>query len=142
MNPNLELLDAIYQSAAMAANSLEALMPKAEATPLYTELDRQQSEYQSFAVKADELSAAYQQPPQQPGALQKAAQWAGIQWNSLLDTSPSHLAGMVIQGGQSSVTDLTRQLKEHCLCDKPVTALGQDLLQYEQRALEQMKQYL
>ena len=143
MDQNLHLLNAIYQNAHMASEAIDTLMPKAEETPLYGELGRQQAEYQRFTAKATDLMHAYDQhEPPQPGAIQKAATWAGIQWNTLLDDSASHMAEMMIQGGQMGITDLTRQLKEHCCCDKPVTQLWQDLLTFEQNSLEQMKKYL
>lgn len=142
MDQNLHLLNAIYENADMASQSIDTLMPKAEKTPLYGELGRQQAEYQRFTAKAADLMHSYEKEPRKPGVMQKAAAWAGVQWNTMMDGSQSHMAEMMIQGSQMGITDLTRQLKKSRNCDQPVLQLGQELLAFEESGLERLKGYL
>ena len=142
MDRNAVFLNAIYQNIRMASDSLETLLPKTEQTPLYTEMNQELETYRQLEHKTQELLSAYQTAPQEPGMLNKAAAWTGIQLNSALDTSTSHLADMLIQGSSMGATDLARRVKEFCGCDKPVTALGQEVLTFEQNNIEQLKKYL
>lgn len=139
---NAIFLNHIYQNTQTAAQSMHTLLPKAEGTALVEEIQREIAGYGDYAHNAQELLAAYKAVPQEPGALEKAAMWSGIQMNTLLDSTPPHLAELMIQGSTMGVTELSHNLKEFVGCDQPVADLAQRLMAYEQGNIEHLKEYL
>ena len=65
-----------------------------------------------------------------------------INLQTIKDKTPSHLAGMMIQGNTMGVIDMTKSLRENQAADPPVLALAQDLLSMQKGNIEEMKPYL
>ena len=74
--------------------------------------------------------------------MQKISSKVGIAMNTFMDNTPSHIAEMVIEGSTMGIVDMTKQLKEHGGCEQSVRRLGEELLQFEQRAVERLKTFL
>ncbi len=133
MNPNTAMLDAIYQNITMAMSALDTLLPKANGTAIHSEIKREQAGYSHLLGKTITMMEGYGSVPQEVGFLSKAGAEMGIQFSTMLNHTPQHLAGMLIDGSDMGITDLRRLLKEYCYCDRPVVNLGQELLSFEEQ---------
>ncbi len=142
MDRNQQMLNSIYQNATTASDSIKTLLPKVEDKPMVESLNHQKAVYTSFAGHAQRLLNDYKATPEEVSPLQKASMWTGVQLNTMIDSTSSHIAEMMIQGGSMGVTDLTKKMKEYVGCDEPIQKLGKQLLAYEQQAIEEMKTYL
>ena len=65
-----------------------------------------------------------------------------INFQTIKDKSPSHLAGMMVQGNTMGVIDMTKALRQNANADAPVLSLGERLLQMQRDNVEEMKTYL
>ena len=142
MDRNVEMLNSIYQNASMASQSIETLLPKVDYPDLNSSLSHQQSVYNSIASHASQLLYDYDNQPKDTNPIERAALWAGVQLNSLFDSSPSHIAQMVIDGSKMGVTDMSKRMMEYYGCDKPVEGLANELMTYEQASMEELKRFL
>ena len=67
---------------------------------------------------------------------------AMLKASSLADSSPSHIAEMIIIGSTRGVIELTRHLRDCMDSDIDAADLGYRLLSIEQNNIDDMKHYL
>ncbi len=141
MNEN-HMLEEIYQNAEMALYSLETLLPKVADGTVHGTLSQYKTTLEDIAGRAEQMLRKRGLEPEETGAISKMGVWSGIQWNTMKDASPSHIAEMVIQGNTMGITALTRELNNNPLASSEVTALGRELIRSEQKNIETLKNYL
>lgn len=142
MNQDAELLSAIYKNAKTGYHSTDALLPKANQGKFGGELRSCREQYQSFAQDASRRLEEMELSAKGPNPLSKLSMQMGIAANTLLDSSPSHLAEMMINGSTMGIIDMEKRLKQCGESDPEVQKLGQDLLEFEQQSIDRLKGYL
>lgn len=138
------LLSEIYRNVRMAEDSIINIMPKVTEERLKNELTVQISVYSAFSSRAAKLLAEAGVKPEEEGLMARmSAKW-GIFCNTLKDPTQAHLAQMLIEGTTMGVGELLRLIRE--AQNGGVTGealqLAQDVLAYEEQAVEEMKAYL
>ena len=141
MNEN-HMLEEIHQNAEIALYSLDTLLPKVADGEIHGELTQYKTTREDIAGRAEQMRRKRGLEPEETDAVSKMGVWSGIQWNTMKDASPSHIAEMVIQGDTMGITSLTRELNNNPLASSEVTALGQELIRSEQKNIESLKKYL
>ena len=68
----------------------------------------------------------------------------GVAINTMLDESGSHIAEMMIEGSNMGITELTKLLNDQRMHGdaKEAARLAEDVVHFEERNLEMLKQYL
>ena len=66
----------------------------------------------------------------------------GINTNTLLDTSTSHIAELMIKGSNMGITDLTKSLNHHKGAGEESRAIANELMDLEKYNMEEYKKYL
>ena len=139
-----QVLSAVYKNVKMASESILTLMPKVQDGKLKEELTTQLSAFDAFASRAAKLLADEGVKPEQENAMTRI----GAKWGSMMETmkdgSSAHLAEMMIEGATMGVTDMMRMIREHengCASESALR-LARDVCAYEERVVEQMKDYL
>jgi uncharacterized protein (DUF305 family) len=68
----------------------------------------------------------------------------GVAMNTMMDSTASHLAEMIIEGATMGVTNMTRLLRENenNPCSEEILDLAKDIIRYEENTIENMKKYL
>ena len=139
---NVELLNTVYQNAEMAKATMDHVLQKVEDSSLESELHEQREQYANYAPRARDVLGVYHVTPEGIPPMQKISSKVGIAMNTFMDNTSSHIAEMVIEGSTMGIVDMTKQLKEHSGCEQSVRQLGEELLQFEQRAVERLKTFL
>lgn len=138
------LLQAIYKNVKMAGDSILTLMPKVKDSKLKNDLTVQLSVYEAYASRAAKLLADEGAKPEEEGAMTKmAAKW-GSMMNTMLDSTSTHIAEMVVEGATMGVNDMLKQIRE---CENtPVSEsamrLARDVCAYEEKTVNEMREYL
>ena len=139
-----EILQAIYKNVKMAGDSIITLMPKVKNVELKGDLTVQLSTYEAFASRTAKLLRREGVKPEEENVLTRmSAKW-GSKMNTMMDSTTSHLVKMVIEGATMGVNDmmeLVRDAKEAGISDE-ILRLAQDVCAYEEKTIEQMKNYL
>ena len=141
MKSDKTVLDEIYRSCTMGAEAIETIISKVEDEKLALELNRQVCKYNSYAEKVTaELAHGHEVPKGQ--AKGKAMLWAGIQMNTLTNTSTEHIAELMIRGNTMAITDLMKVLKDNKDAGKEYVKLADELMDFEEKCIESLKAYL
>lgn len=137
-----ELLSEIIKSAKMGVASIKTLMPKVQDTKLKSELWRQIDSYRGVESKAlDEVhSRGYM--PEGINPVSQAVAWTSIQLNSIGGCNNSEVAEMMIDGSSMGIVEMTKTLSRSGTVDPKLSGLAGELIELEQKNIENMKSYL
>jgi hypothetical protein len=137
-----EMLNFIYQNADMGVDGILKVLKTAEGDPLRGALQSQLSEYDSIRSQAIRMLKDKGGQPEEPSAMSRLSARMTAVAETMMDSSPSHIAEMMIQGNAMGLTKITKRLGEYDGDDKAVSKLAGKLLSTEQNNIEQMKPFL
>ena len=138
------ILQAIYKNVKMASDSILNLMPKVQDERLKSDMTVQLSTYEAFASRAAKLLADEGVKPEEEGTITKmSAKW-GSMLNTMRDSTSSHLAEMMVEGATMGVNDMLKQIREseNTTASESALRLARDVCAYEEKTVEDMKNYL
>lgn len=139
-----ELLGNVYKNVKMAGDSILNLMPKVKDERLKSDMTVQLSAFEAFASRAVKLLAEENEKPEDEGTVAKlSAKW-GTMVNTMMDSSTSHLAQMMIEGATMGANELTRKLREveNTGVSESALRLTRDVCAFEEKIIKEMKAYL
>ncbi len=136
------LLEEIYQNANTGIYSIDTLLPKVEDTSISAELITHQAKLAQIARTARQMMAQRHMEITEAGPVSKMGIWTGVQMNTLMDNSASHIADMVIKGDTMGITKMTRELNQSVVEDPRIRELGEELVNTQRRNIEILKKYL
>lgn len=144
MTGEAEILAKIYKNMKMGVESVSKLMPKVSDSELKAKLTEQLSGYDSFASKAKVALCQLGEEAKEETPMTKFWASMGIAMNTIIDTSSSHIAEMMIEGSTMGITDTTKLLNEYKgkgECEGAIK-LAEEIIKFEQNNIEIMKKYL
>ena len=138
------LLEGIYQNAKMGSSALLSLLPKVADSGLRRDLTAQLDGYEGYAKRAEEYLCEQGKEAREASLWQKMTTKVGINVNTLMDSDTSHIAEMVIEGSNMNITDSVKLLREHenCRVSEKALRLCREMIDFEQRNVERMQEYL
>ena len=139
-----ELLNVVHKNVKMASDSILNVMPKVKNEKLKSDMTVQLSAFEAFASRAAKLLAEEGAKPEEEGTVSKlSAKW-GTMLNTMIDSTTSHLAQMMIEGATMGVNELTHELRraESARASESTLRLMRDVCAYEEQIIEEMKAYL
>ena len=138
------LLEGIYKNAKMGSEALLSLLPRVADSNLRRDLTAQLDGYEGYSKQAEQYLCECGEQAKDAGILQKMGTKVGIGVNTLMDSDTSHLAEMVIEGSNMNITESVKLLREHENCHVPEKALRlcREMIEFEQKNVELMKNYL
>lgn len=143
MNADAKLLNFIYQNSQMGVDSLKEILPMIEEGDFKDGLDAQLKEYQKIHQEAAKKlnSAGYDEKG--INTMEKMMSYVMIDIKMMVDSSPSHVAQMLIQGSNMGIIDAQKKIHEfEGKADKEVIKLMKHLQEFEEKNVERLKKYL
>lgn len=139
-----DTLACIYENVKMGADSIVNLMPKVEDSRLKSDMSVQLSGYEKFATRARNELKEMGIEAEEKGFMTKAMAKVGMEFNTMMDTSLSHIAEMMIQGSNMGIVEMNKCINtcERGGCEDGAVKLAQEIVEFEQQNLERMKKYL
>ena len=141
-NQNQDLLEEVYRATQMGLEGIRAVTPKIEDKKKKKEIRREEAVYQKFVSRAEEMLAAKGAIPQTHDGVKKAMLWGSVQMNTLMDSSPEHMAELLINGTTMGIVDMTKKIGELGDSDAGARRLAEDFINFEEKSVEQLKKYL
>lgn len=141
-NDNQEFLNKIYQNAQMGSNSITYVSEKTTDKNLLTQLQIQLQEYNEIASEAANALLESDNIPKEKSPLSQVGLWSGVQMNTLVDKSSSHIAEMMMQGNSMGVIDMAKAIRKYKNADEKTIALGEKLIKTEEENFQRMKPFL
>jgi hypothetical protein len=142
MDGNIELLNYIYQNSEMGKDTLTQLIKMTTDENFKSNLQSQLNEYNSIFNEADEKLKSNNKESKSIGTLTKVSTYISINFNTLINKTPSHMAEMLIQGSTMGIIDITKKIKEYKSQDQTILGLANKLLQFEQKNIDELKKFL
>ena len=143
-----EMYCEVYRSSKMGTESILALMPKVENKQLRADMVTQMNGYGSFAQRAEQGLAGEHITPQEEKKSKVFAAKSGIAAETLFDSSPSHIAELMIRGSGADIVSITRAQNEATHGQERISSeteaykLCSELVEFENQSIERMKKYL
>lgn len=143
MSKDLEMLGVIYQNAEMGKDTITHLIEITDSVDFRKRLEAQLIEYQGIFDRADQAIQQQKKTVEGIGSFAKISSYMMINFKTLADKSPSHIAEMMIQGSTMGIVDMTKKIKElQSEVSPEVLKLAEKLLKTEQSNVEEMKKFL
>lgn len=142
MNGNAELLNYTYQNAQMGVLTIDPLTYIVKDEEFKKHLETQLEEYRGVFSSARELFHQNGLEEKGIGTCAKIKTYLALRLQTARDSTPSHVAGMLILGSSMGVIDATKNLKQYPDADEDIRTLLQRLLSTEEDNIHQLKRFL
>ena len=139
-----DLLNAVYKQVKSASDLILNLMPKVRDEQLKSDMTVQLSAFEAYASRALKFLADEGAKPEDEGTLAKmSAKWNSMM-NTMLDSTTSRLAQILIEDATERSTELTRELREaeNRGVSENSLRLIRDVCMFDERIIREMKEYL
>lgn len=137
-----EILNYMVRNTQMGCNTLKQLCEDVETSALKQELQTQQEHYSDVLNRATVMLHSMGEDAEKLSPMTKASTYIGVAANTMRDTSPRHMADMLIQGSTMGIVDITKRLKDYPHVTPEAHALADSLLHFEQDNIEHLKAFL
>lgn len=141
-NINLTILNEINKAAKMGMDSISYLSEKIGNEEMRENLSAQYSGYDTIVKKVNQQFEKYGEIPDDTPLKDKAMSWMGIQMNTISDKSNSHIAEMLIQGGNMGIVECQKLINHNPKADNEVKNILNQFMDFQKENIEKMKEYL
>lgn len=141
-NADVAVLKETYKSSRLAVNNINTVLSKVYDEDLSLDLNQQAGQYRKFEEKAVKVLNQNGIKTEGETPLTKAKMWTAVQANTLLNTSTSHIADMMIQGNAQGVTQMMKVLKHSGPVQNEYNRMANELMDLEERNISKLKSYL
>ena len=132
----------IQKSAEMAMKAIDTISDKVYEDDLALQITRQSLKYGDIRNRALDRLLAAKAEPVHTNYLQDIMLKGAIHMNTLLNTSTSHIAELMIQGSNRGITDMCKSLNHNATEQSMAVELAKELMDFEEKDIAVMKKYL
>lgn len=141
MNDDCTLLNHIRQTTEMGTDGINSVIAYTDGT-FRQALEQQREEYRKIHDSADSLLKKHGGEPENIGTFAKWSSELSAGLKTMMDSSPSNIADMMIQGNTMGVTKSIQTIRSCRVEDSAVSSLAGQLLATERANITQMKKFL
>lgn len=135
----------IYKNTKMGADSIINLLPHVKDDAMRSLMTQQLDGYEKYAHRAAEHLEALGVTPREEGFFTRVSARIGMAFNTMLDSTTSHIAEMMVEGSNMGITDMTRLLNSCAARGQHASEavrLAREVVAFEEHNLEVLKRYL
>ncbi len=132
----------IQKNTEMAIKAIDTLSDKVYEDDFALQISRQSLKYSDIRSRAMDKLLAARAEPVHTNYMADFMLKSAIHMNTLLNTSTSHLAELMIQGSNRGITDMCKCLNHNATGDSMAMELAKELMDFEEKNIEVMKRYL
>lgn len=145
-NSTAQLLEELYKNVKMGSDSILSLLPKIERedSAFKSDLTLQLDGYERYANRINTLFRQSGEDARDDSLWNKMSARVGSAMGTLMDSTVSHIADMVIQGSTMNMDETIRLLRqfENSNAGEDSLTLARDLIRFEEQNIERLKAYL
>lgn len=141
-NINLTILNEISKAAKMGMESISFVMQKVGDENMKENLSTQYSQYGKIADRVNTEFEKYGEVPDESSFGTKMMSYIGTELNTIKDKSNSHIAEIMIQGGNMGIIECQKLLNHNPQADEPVKNILNDFVTMQKNNIEKMKVFL
>lgn len=132
----------IQRTTDMAMKAIDTISDKVSDEALSMQFSRQSIKYSELHNEASRQLLNARVESYRSNALSDALQRTGIHYNTMLNTSTGHIAEMMIKSSTNGILEMEKVLKHNENAGPKPVALAKQLIQFEEKNVERLKQYL
>ena len=143
-NSTAALLDRMYKNVKMGADSIINLMPKVQREELRTEMTAELSKLEEYSSQISKMIREEGVEAKEENVVSKMASKMGMAMNTMIDSTTSHIAEMMMEGYTMGITDMTKDIREYenTTASEASLKLARDIVNYYERSYDKMKSFL
>ena len=139
---DVKILQEVQKNTKMAMKAIDTISEKIYDDDLSMHVTRESMRYADIYNKAtDRLlngkAASYRETGFQDMMLK-----GGVRANTMLNTSTSHIAELMIQGSNRGLTSMWKAVNHHENAGNISMEVAKELMDFEEKNIERLKQYL
>lgn len=138
----IEVYREIQKNTEMAIKAIDTISDKVYDDALAMQLSRQSLKYSEIHNAASKQLVAGKAEYYRGGILADAALKTGIHYNTMLNTSTGHIAELLIKGSTNGIIEMEKALKRNEGAGEKPVALARQLIEFEEKNVARLKQYL
>ena len=142
MDQTQKLLQTIVENGRMGEYACDQLLSRTENMEMRKELMQEKQDYAAAARNAEAMLCNLGTHPAPKGPMARMGLWMGMQLNTAMDQSNSHIADIVIQGATMGVVELTKARNSYTDADAEAQGIASNLITKQQEAIERLKTFL
>ncbi len=143
MNQNAELLNFVYQNAQMGVVTISQLLDIVEDTDMREQLQSERNEYQKIHDEAAQLLLRNGYDEKGISAFERIRTYMMINFQTMTDKTPSHIAEMMMVGSTMGIVQATRNIRKYRdSVEKDIVGLMKTLLMFEENNFQDLKEFL
>lgn len=135
-----QFLSDLYRGAKMGVETIDTVLDKVKNQEMKDELLKEQHDYKKFELKAMEELIKIGGKPHDIPAMQKMGSKMGIMFNTAVDSTPSHIADLMIQGNNMGIVGITKLKNSEP--DNGYAPLCDEFVHMTERNIEKLKKFL
>ncbi|MEF2576177.1 MAG: hypothetical protein ACLTBS_10200 [Eisenbergiella sp.] len=139
---DVALLREIQKNTEMGLHALEVINSKVYDDSLALQLARESFKYGEIHDRAKAQLLAKKQVPDPINKVEQIMLTASIQGNTLVDSSTSHVAEMLIRGSNMGLTSLWKSMNHNDQAEGYSVELAKELMDFEENNIRELKKYL
>lgn len=132
----------IQRNTDMAMKAIDTISGKVYDDDLQLQISRQSIQYAELHNQASRELMAAKVAGYQGSALSGALLKTGIHYNTMLNTSTGHLAELMIRENNNGILEMEKVLKHHVKAGERPVALARQLIDFEEKSIARLKDYL
>ncbi len=146
--PDAEMYSEVYRSSGMGTESILALMPKVKNDMLKRDMTTQLNGYGDFRTRAQAGLTSCGSMAEDEKKSKIVAAKTGIAAETILDSSASHIAELMIRGSEADIVSITRAQNQASHGQSRISdetdayKLCSELISFENASIERMRKYL
>ena len=142
MNQTQKLLQTIVENGRMGEDACDQLLKRTEDMELRKELMLEKQHYAAAARDAETRLCEQGLKPEPKGPMARMGLWMGMQINTAVDQTSSHIADIVIQGLTMGVIELTKARNSCSDADAEAQGIASNLITKQQESIDRLKSFL
>lgn len=132
----------IQKNADMAIKAIDTISSKVYDDGLAMQIARQSLKYSEIKTRAVDKLLSGKAEPYQAHPVTDMMLKGGIHCNTLMNTSTSHIAQMMIEGSNKGIMDICRTLNRYQDTQGQAVQMAKELVDFEEKNIERLKKYL
>ncbi len=144
MTKTSQMLERMYKNVKMGASSTIDLMDKVDSEALRGEMTSQIAKLEDFSKKISDMLHSEGEKPKEENIVTKLSSKMGIKMNTMIDSTTSHIAQMMMEGYTMGITEMTKDIREfeNTNVSEDTLRLARDIVSYYEDCFEKMKSFL
>lgn len=142
MNQTEKLLQCIVENGRLGEDACDQLLSRTDDMNLRRELMLEKQQYAEAVRDAETRLCDMGIHPQPKGLSTRMGMWMGMQMNTAMDRSASHIADMLIQGATMGVVEITKARNSYADADAEAQGIASNLITRQQDAIDRLKAFL